>query len=188
MFYRCRKWGRVVKYLCCGHMTNMWFKSQFWPKSSGSYFVFLLLKAPSSKNIIIINGSCMICKTLHNLTSACMSKLLPYASSPSPWERPSCAGSPTAFFRNSSPFLPLSMCSLCLDCRLRALPMMSSLSAQLMPPPQGGPLGPSYLKGLPPALSACYLFLSFRAFITVCNEFACKFFPLVFTRISLTKV
>lgn len=102
----------------------------------------------------------MTCKTLHDLTPAFMSSLLSQTLSSSWGRDPAAPGSSILFFKNCSPFLPLNLhtCSLCLDCHLRALPMIGSFSPQLRPPPQGGPLRPPCLKGPPVPLTIHYLF------------------------------
>lgn len=125
-FYRCRSWGRVARSLSCGHVSSMWFKFQLWPESSASYFIFLLLPTHLQSTLLMVLA--MTCKTLHTiwLLPASLNSLhkLPH------WGRhPAALGNSILFFKNSHPFLPLNhhMCSLCLDCHLRAVPSHVSL-------------------------------------------------------------
>lgn len=108
-------------------------KSQLWPKSSGSYFVlFLLLKAPSSKNIVNVPCHDMQ-KTLHNLISPYMSSFFSYRFPPLWGRDPAVPGSSLLFFKNSSSFLPwmLCTCSCCLENCLWAAACLNSGATSL---------------------------------------------------------
>lgn len=168
MFYRCRNWGRVARHLSCGHVASMWFKYQLWPKSSGSYFLFLCYKPHLQRTSLM--ALILTCKTLHILSTCPNSfhKLLPH------WERdPAALGNSILFFKNST----LS----CLWAFIR-VPFAWTTVLELFPW-----LAPSHLRvdlsDHPIYRDRFYqsliiIFLFFRAFIIVYNDFV--FPPLLF--------